>query len=185
MLREELIFVGTCDIAGLVRGKGFPARELKARRKTQGIGWTHSNLMQTAFGPILDTPFGTGGDLMIVPDTELRGAASISATARRPSISSSATSATPTAALGSAARANSCAAPSQALDEASGPQPDRRLRAGVRLYRRRGSARAIAYSLGALRRQGTFGETLIAALRAAGAQARFVPAPNMARANTR
>lgn len=67
MLREDLIFVGTCDIAGLVRGKGFPAKELPARRKT-GIGWTHSNLMQTCFGPILDTPFGTGGDLMIVPD---------------------------------------------------------------------------------------------------------------------
>src|SRR6185295_11134025 len=67
MLREGLIFVGTCDIAGHVRGKGFPASELHARRKT-GIGWTHSNLMQTAFGPILDTPFGTGGDLMIVPD---------------------------------------------------------------------------------------------------------------------
>ena len=67
MLREELVFVGTCDIAGLVRGKGFPAAELPARRKT-GIGWTHSNLMQTCFGPILDTPFGTEGDLMIVPD---------------------------------------------------------------------------------------------------------------------
>jgi glutamine synthetase len=67
MLREELIFVGTCDIAGHVRGKGFPATELKARKK-KGIGWTHSNLMQTAFGPILDTPFGTGGDLMVVPD---------------------------------------------------------------------------------------------------------------------
>jgi glutamine synthetase len=67
MLREDLIFVGTCDIAGQVRGKGFPARELAARKK-QGIGWTHSNLMQTAFGPILDTPFGTGGDLMVVPD---------------------------------------------------------------------------------------------------------------------
>jgi glutamine synthetase len=67
MLREGLIFVGTCDIAGHVRGKGFPASELEARRK-KGIGWTHSNLMQTAFGPIFDTPFGTGGDLMIVPD---------------------------------------------------------------------------------------------------------------------
>jgi glutamine synthetase len=67
MLREELIFVGTCDIAGHVRGKGFPASELSSRRK-KGIGWTHSNLMQTAFGPIFDTPFGTGGDLMIVPD---------------------------------------------------------------------------------------------------------------------
>ncbi|MDJ0513748.1 MAG: glutamine synthetase family protein [Methyloceanibacter sp.] len=67
MLREELTFVGTCDIAGLVRGKGFPSTELPARRKL-GIGWTHSNLMQTCFGPILDTPFGTAGDLMIVPD---------------------------------------------------------------------------------------------------------------------
>ncbi len=28
-LREELVFVGTCDIAGHVRGKGFPARELE------------------------------------------------------------------------------------------------------------------------------------------------------------
>jgi glutamine synthetase len=73
MLREELIFVGTCDIAGHVRGKGFPARELGGRKR-KGIGWTHSNLMQTAFGPILDTPFGTGGDLMVVPDmsTEAR-----------------------------------------------------------------------------------------------------------------
>ncbi|GFO82248.1 MAG: glutamine synthetase [Methyloceanibacter sp.] len=67
MLREDLVFVGTCDIAGLVRGKGFPSAELPARRKA-GIGWTHSNLMQTCFGPILDTPFGTSGDLMIVPD---------------------------------------------------------------------------------------------------------------------
>lgn len=67
MLREDLTFVGTCDIAGLVRGKGFPSTELPARRKS-GIGWTHSNLMQTCFGPILDTPFGTAGDLMIVPD---------------------------------------------------------------------------------------------------------------------
>lgn len=67
MLREELVFVGTCDIAGHVRGKGFPASDIEARRH-KGVGWTHSNLMQTAFGPILDTPFGTGGDLMIVPD---------------------------------------------------------------------------------------------------------------------
>lgn len=73
MLREDLVFVGTCDIAGHVRGKGFPASEIQARRE-KGVGWTHSNLMQSAFGPIFDTPFGTGGDLMIVPDgtTEVR-----------------------------------------------------------------------------------------------------------------
>ena len=69
MLREELIFVGTCDIAGHVRGKGFPARELPSRL-ARGVGWTHSNIMMSAFGPIFDTPFGTGGDLMIVPDRD-------------------------------------------------------------------------------------------------------------------
>jgi hypothetical protein len=31
MLREGVIFAGTCDIAGLRRGKGFPARALKSR----------------------------------------------------------------------------------------------------------------------------------------------------------
>jgi glutamine synthetase len=67
MLHEDLVFVGTCDIAGHMRGKAFPARDLKARQQ-KGVGWTHSNLMQSAFGPIYDTPFGTGGDLMIVPD---------------------------------------------------------------------------------------------------------------------
>ena len=67
MIREELVFVATCDISGLVRGKGFPARELPARLK-KGVGWTGSNLMMSPFGPIWDTPFGTAGDLMIVPD---------------------------------------------------------------------------------------------------------------------
>ena len=69
MLREELIFVGTCDVNGHVRGKGFPACELAARKK-KGVGWTQTNMMQTAFGELLDTPFGTAGDLMIVPDEE-------------------------------------------------------------------------------------------------------------------
>jgi glutamine synthetase len=71
MLREALVFVGTCDIAGHVLGKGFPARAIEARRQ-KGVGWTHSNLMQTAFGPIFGTPFGTAGDLMIVPEAEVR-----------------------------------------------------------------------------------------------------------------
>src|SRR5271165_5516454 len=67
MIREELIFVATCDISGLARGKGFPARELPLRL-TKGVGWTGSNLMMSPFGPIWDTPFGTAGDFMIVPD---------------------------------------------------------------------------------------------------------------------
>ena len=69
MRREELLFVATCDSAGQVRGKAYPVSDIDARRG-KGVGWTHSNIMQTAFGPILDTPFGTAGDLMIVPDAE-------------------------------------------------------------------------------------------------------------------
>ena len=67
MQREPLVFVGTCDLAGLVRGKGFPAAELPTRLR-KGVGFTHSNIMMSPFGPIYETPFGTGGDLMLVPD---------------------------------------------------------------------------------------------------------------------
>ena len=65
MLREQLIFVGTFDIAGPVRGKGFPASELTARVNT-GIGWTHSDagLLRSD----LRYSLRRRGDLMIVPD---------------------------------------------------------------------------------------------------------------------
>jgi glutamine synthetase len=69
--REPLIFVGTCDLAGLVRGKGFPAAELP-RRLRKGVGLTHSNIMMSPFGTLYDTPFGTEGDLMLVPDPSTR-----------------------------------------------------------------------------------------------------------------
>src|SRR5438067_1885272 len=65
--REPLVFVGTCDLAGLVRGKGFPAADLAARLR-DGVGLTHSNIMMSAFGPIYETPFGTEGDLVLMPD---------------------------------------------------------------------------------------------------------------------
>ena len=68
MLREELVFVGTCDIAGRCARKGLPRPGPSTHASRKGVGWTHSNLMQTAFGPILDTPLYTAGDLMIVPD---------------------------------------------------------------------------------------------------------------------
>jgi glutamine synthetase len=65
--REALIFVGTCDLAGIVRGKGFPLTA-QAQRLRQGVGLAPSNIMMSAFGPIYDTPYGTAGDLMLVPD---------------------------------------------------------------------------------------------------------------------
>jgi len=106
MIREELVFVATCDISGLMRGKGFPARELPARLK-KGVGWTGSNLMMSPFGPIWDTPFGTAGDFMIVPDPAAEVRVDFAAcSAPEPSL---ATSRTPTAVLGNAVRASSCA----------------------------------------------------------------------------
>ena len=67
MQQEELVFVGICDLAGLVRGKGFPASDLEARLR-QGVGLTGSNIMISAFGTILSSPFGTRGDLVMMPD---------------------------------------------------------------------------------------------------------------------
>ena len=57
MIREPLVLVCTCEIAGRVRGKGFPARELP-ERLVKGVGWVPTNTMISAFGPIGDTPFG-------------------------------------------------------------------------------------------------------------------------------
>jgi len=65
--RERLIFVGACDLGGIVRGKGFPEAALSQRLR-QGVGLAPSNIMMSAFGPIYDTPYGTAGDLMLVPD---------------------------------------------------------------------------------------------------------------------
>ncbi|MBO0712363.1 MAG: glutamine synthetase [Acetobacteraceae bacterium] len=71
MQREDLIFVATCDLAGLVRGKAFPAAD-RVIRMRRGVGFTHSNIMMSAFGPIYATPFGTEGDLMLVPDESVQ-----------------------------------------------------------------------------------------------------------------
>lgn len=165
MLREELVFVGTCEIAGHVRGKGFPARELDARR-TKGVGWTHSNLMQTAFGPILDTPFGTAGDLMIVPDptVEVRVDFADDGAPEHFFLGDIRnTDGTPWECCPREFLRRAIAA----LDEAAGL----RLVATFEqefVYTGNQDRAGDAYSLNAFRRQGTFGETFVAAMRAAG-----------------
>ena len=165
MLREQLIFIGTCDIAGLVRGKGFPASELRARTKT-GIGWTHSNLMQVCFGPIFDTPFGTGGDLMIVPDEAAEVNVDFAdGTAREHFF------------LGDIRETDGTpweCCPRQflrraidALDAASGLEAIAAFEQEF-VYTGIKDRPGHAYGLNAFRRQGTFGESFIAALREAG-----------------
>jgi len=165
MLREELVFIGTCDVAGHVRGKGFPASDIEARQH-KGVGWTHSNLMQTAFGPILDTPFGTAGDLMIVPDpsAEVRvdfqdgGAAEHFFLGDIRNTDGSPWECCPREFLRRAIAA---------LDAASGL----RLIAAFEqefVYTGNQHRDGDAYSLNSFRRQGIFGESFVAALRAAG-----------------
>ncbi len=70
-MAERLVFIGTSDLAGLVRGKSFPESDLEGR-VMRGVGITHSNLMLSPFGPILATPFGTAGDLILLPDPATR-----------------------------------------------------------------------------------------------------------------
>ena len=67
--REEIVTICTSDIAGQVRGKGFPVRELKNRLRF-GVGWTPTNIMINCLGRIPATPFGASGDLMLVPSAE-------------------------------------------------------------------------------------------------------------------
>ena len=73
MISEPIALVCTCEIAGRVRGKGFPVTDLSARLKS-GVGWVPTNTMISALGPIADTAFGATGDLILVPDpaTELK-----------------------------------------------------------------------------------------------------------------
>lgn len=63
----DLLMVCAPDIAGQLRGKAMPRRALEARRGI-GVGWTPTNVMITAFGPIAPSPWGPLGDLMLVPD---------------------------------------------------------------------------------------------------------------------
>jgi glutamine synthetase len=165
MIREGLIFVATCDISGHVRGKGFPAHELSGRLK-QGIGWTGSNLMMSPAGPIWDTPFGTAGDLMIVPDPEIEVRVDFDDG-----------SAVEHFFLGDIR--NTDGAPWECCPRDFLRRAAAELKASAGLELRAAFEQEFvhlgaedrpgdAYALSAFRRQGRFGETFIAALRAAG-----------------
>ena len=71
---SDLIFAATCDIAGKVRGKAFPASQLDKRLK-RGVGWTPTNVQINCFDGIADSPFGALGDLLLIPDQDTHVAA--------------------------------------------------------------------------------------------------------------
>jgi glutamine synthetase len=71
MEREQIVFVGTSDLSGLFRGKSFPAGELPSRLR-RGVGLAPTNMFISAFGPIQVTTFGTIGEMLLIPDSSTR-----------------------------------------------------------------------------------------------------------------
>ncbi|MES0885186.1 glutamine synthetase family protein [Roseibium sp. SCP14] len=67
MIRKPMIFAATSDLSGKTRGKAFPADQLQ-KRLTRGMGWVPTNVQITCFDTIADSPFGSFGDLALVPD---------------------------------------------------------------------------------------------------------------------
>ncbi len=69
MIRDPLIFAATSDLAGKLRGKAFPAGKLEKRLRN-GIGWVPTNALINCFDSIGPSPFGSLGDLVLLPQTE-------------------------------------------------------------------------------------------------------------------
>ncbi|MDZ7601623.1 MAG: glutamine synthetase family protein [Hoeflea sp.] len=68
---SKMVFVATSDLSGLVRGKSFPISEWE-KRSVRGVGWTPTNVQITCFDTIAESPFGSLGDLALVPDAATR-----------------------------------------------------------------------------------------------------------------
>lgn len=65
--REEMIVACCSDLAGKTRGKAFPFSQLEKRLR-RGVGWTPTNVQITCFDVIAESPFGSLGDLVLIPD---------------------------------------------------------------------------------------------------------------------
>lgn len=68
LLSEDLIFIAICDLAAQVRGKSVPVSGFSERLQ-HGVGYTPANLCLSVFGHIGSTPFGTIGDITLLPDS--------------------------------------------------------------------------------------------------------------------
>lgn len=69
MKPDDIVMACICDYAGQVKGKGFRGADLTGRLRS-GVGLAPSNLMITAFGQIVDTPWGPRGELLMMPVAE-------------------------------------------------------------------------------------------------------------------
>ena len=67
MLTATLTFIATCDLVAAIRGRAIPTGEFP-ERAAAGVGWVPADLALTTFGEIGEpNPFGSLGDLRLVP----------------------------------------------------------------------------------------------------------------------
>ena len=72
MSTAELASLLCCDLGAIVRGRAVFASELSDHLLT-GVGWVPANLALTPLGPLAEpTPFGSTGDLRLLPDPSTR-----------------------------------------------------------------------------------------------------------------
>jgi len=71
MKQKEIVMACICDYASQMRGKGYWTSE-PDRGIAGGVGLAPTNLMITTFGDILNTPWGSKGDLLMVPDMQTK-----------------------------------------------------------------------------------------------------------------
>lgn len=162
--REPLVFVGTSDLSGHFRGKSFPASDLPAKMQ-RGVGEAPTNMFLGAFGPIQFTPFGTVGEVFLVPDPSTRVSVSFGDDSGEFFF---------IADIRTADGAAWSFCPRQMLRRALG---ELTAQTGLALYATFEQEFVYSgvpplprrpYELEQLRRQGLFGETLLAAMRQAG-----------------
>jgi glutamine synthetase len=165
MQEEPIVFVGTSDLSGRFRGKSFPAADLPARMQ-RGVGLAPTNIFMSAFGAIQVTTFGTKGEVFLIPDAATRvhlpfdtGPAEYFFLADIKTIEGAPWSFCPRQVL------------RRALDRLE-RETGLTLLASFEqefIYSGVGAHAWQPYSLDAYRRQGSYGEVLLAALRQAGA----------------
>jgi glutamine synthetase len=68
----ELVALVCCDLGSIVRGRSVPATDLQ-EHLASGVGWVPANHSLTPLGPLAEeSPFGSTGDLRLLPDIETR-----------------------------------------------------------------------------------------------------------------
>ncbi|HLH14089.1 MAG TPA: glutamine synthetase family protein [Solirubrobacteraceae bacterium] len=72
MSDAELVALVCCDLGAIVRGRSVLATELAGPLR-DGVGWVPANHALTPLGPVADpNPFGSTGDLRLLPDARTR-----------------------------------------------------------------------------------------------------------------